>query len=379
MAVFFVTDASGDELFLDWSGGSTSTLYHNIGGPDEIPAPIYYDEGQTAPVADGSYIVEPDDRSTSLLIQVSNGIVTSIGQTALLDGLNPTGMTDVAVFFVTDASGDELFLDWSGGSTSTLYATPNEVEMGISPLSMAPIYYDEAQTAPVADGSYMVEYEDGTYLNTQLEIQVSNGIITSIVQTSVLTGSGSGNGQLLTDRDIVSVYLPSCRNISETAQANPQAIVDAVKSELIKLRNNPMAFGSITNRIIYLILNGQSAPRNFNTRFVKPVDTVRNIVSVALKDSVKDSVISNQPIGGQLYGSYSYETFNGNPFPGYLYYIQSTNGLNIANIRIGTEVFTNRELSMPAADGDYTSTLNGDITVLAGTVTAFTPPAAAMP
>jgi hypothetical protein len=34
---------------------------------------------------------------------------------------------------------------------------------------------------------------------------------------------------------------------------------------------------------------------------------------------------------------------------------------------------------MPAADGDYTSTLNGDITVLAGTVTEFTPPAAVMP
>jgi hypothetical protein len=61
MAVYFVTDSSGDELFLDWSGGSTSTLYHNIGEPAEIPAPIYYDEAQTAPVADGSYIVEPDD------------------------------------------------------------------------------------------------------------------------------------------------------------------------------------------------------------------------------------------------------------------------------------------------------------------------------
>jgi len=266
----------------------------------------------------------------------------------------------MTVFFVTDASGDELFLDWSGGSTSTLYATPNEVEIGIPPLLMAPIYYDEAQTAPVAPGSYMVEYEDDTYRNIQLEIQVSNGIITSIVQTSVPTGSGSGSG-----KGIVSVYLPSCRNISETAQANPQAIVDVVKSELIKLRNNPMAFGSITNRIIYLILNGQSAPRNFNTRFVKPVDTVRNIVSVALKDSVG----SNQP-----YGLYSYETFNGNPFPGSLYYMQSITGIGI-----GTKVFTNIESSIPAADGDYTSTLNGDITVLAGTVTEFTPPAAVMP
>ena len=178
------------------------------------------------------------------------------------------------------------------------------------------------------------------------------------------TWRGKGRGEY-----IVPIFLPSCRNISEAAQANPQAIVDAVKSELIKLRNNPMAFGSITNRIVYLILNGQSAPRNFNTRFVKPVDTVRNIVSVVLKDA--DKLNGQILIPNALYALYTYQTFNETPSIGSLYYEQYA----ITGIGVGTEVFTNIEFSIPAQDGDYTSLTNGNITVLAGVVTEFAPPA----
>jgi hypothetical protein len=191
MAVFYVVTSEGVAKDLMWSGGTTNVLYHNITGPDDLPAPIYYDEAQTAPVADGQY----DLSATS-------------------------GLTEI---FRLTVDGGKASLVTSGSGSGE-------------------------QQADLGSGS----------------------------------GSGSGIGS-----GIVLVFLPSCRNISETAQANPQAIVDAVKSELIKLRNNPMAFGSITNRIVYLILNGQSAPRNFNTRFVKPVDTVKNIVSVALKDSVR--------------------------------------------------------------------------------------------
>ena len=133
-----------------------------------------------------------------------------------------------------------------------------------------------------------------------------------------------------------------------------------------------MAFGSITNRIVYLILNGQSAPRNFNTRFVKPVDTVRNIVSVVLKDADKlNGQILNQ------YALYTYQTFNETPSIGSLYYEQyadAGNGL-LLGLGVGTEVFTNIEFSIPAQDGDYTSLTNGNITVLAGVVTEFAPPA----
>jgi len=199
MAVFFVTDASGDELFLDWSGGSTSTLYHNIGGPDEIPAPIYYDEGQTAPVADGSYIVEPDDNSTSLLIQVSNGIVTQI---------------------------------------------------------------------------------------TERLVQMD---------------SGSGSGDAIFDNVTPDIGLiPSCLNLTAQVSENPQALVDAVKSELRKLRNNPNAFGAITNRITYLLMNGQAAPRNYKTKFVKPISVISqavNSVQGELKSPGRFPVSSGSGIG----------------------------------------------------------------------------------
>lgn len=262
----------------------------------------------------------------------------------------------MAVFYVVESEGVAKDLMWSGGTTNVLYHNiegPAEIP--------APIYYDEAQTAPVANGNYGVSATPD--LTDTFSVTVSDGQVVSFISGSGSgTGSGSDSGS---GSGIVSVFLPSCRNISETAQANPQAIVDAVKSELIKLRNNPMALGSITNRIVYLILNGQSAPRNFNTRFVKPVDTVRNIVSVALKGSVS---------GNQPYALYSYETFNGNPFLGTLYYMESVTGIGI-----GTKVFTNIESSIPAADGNYTSTFNGDITVLSGIVTEFTPPEALPP
>lgn len=265
----------------------------------------------------------------------------------------------MAVFYVVESEGVAKDLDWSGGTTNVLYHNitgPDDLP--------APIYYDEAQTAPVADGTYNVSPVSG--LTNTFSITVSDGQVVSFISESGSgsgsdsgSGSGSDSGS---GSGKVSVYLPSCTYVSELANSNPQALVDSVKRELIKLKNNPMALGSITNRIVYLIMNGQNAPRNFNTRFVKPVSTVRNIVRVALKDSV----ISNPPTNE--YGLYSYETVDGNPSSGTLYYIDSVTGIGI-----GTKVFTNVESSIPAPDGNYTSTISGNITVLSGIVTTFTP------
>ena len=280
----------------------------------------------------------------------------------------------MAVFYVAENDGVGKDLAWSGGTTGLLYHNitgPDDLP--------GPIYYDEAQTAPVADGTYLVSAVSG--ITEIFSIEVVSG---NVVSAGPVGGSGSGSGSGSKSGSgsgsglgsgIVSIKLPSCAYVSEISQTDPQALVDSVKSELRKLKNNPMAFGTITNRIIYLIMNGQSAPRSFNTRFVKPVDTVRQIVNTAKADfeqQIPGDFVQIPPSTVILTNLYEYDTYNDLSSPGTLYYSSTS-------LQFGTKLYSDSEQQIPAVDGDYTSTTSGDITISGGTVTAFNPPAPVVP
>lgn len=199
-----------------------------------------------------------------------------------------------------------------------------------------PIFYDGSYRYPVAQGTYYAS--DTDTFDTIYELTVnSSGVLTT--------------SQEVNDGD--SVMLPSCSYLGQKLAADPQALVKDVKSELIKLKNNPMALGTITNRIVYLIMNGQAAPRAYDTRFVKPVKTVEKIYKKAKDDSDRGEA-----------ARFTYTQVGGRVSRGVLYYAGGT------TIGLGTSVFSDTGLSSAADDGTYSNDTNR-LTVSSGRVVDY--------
>lgn len=186
------------------------------------------------------------------------------------------------------------------------------------------IFYDGSYRFPVAQGTYYAS--DTDTFDTIYELTVN---LSGVLTTSQEVNSGD------------SVMLPSCNYLGQKLETDPQALVNDVRAELLKLRNNPMALGAITNRIVYLIMNGQSAPRAYDTRFVKPVKTVERIYKKA-KDGSD---------GGEA-ARFVFTRVDGSANNGALYYAGGT------AIGVGTNVFRDPELSSAAPDGRYENDTN---------------------
>jgi hypothetical protein len=165
--------------------------------------------------------------------------------------------------FLSTQEGDPSSENFSGGSTVNLFTSG-------SPESSL-IFYDATFLSPVADGAYYGS-EDDTFETIWEFIVEPTGVLHEVRPVD-------GSSEPIGEGDYV--MLPSCSYLGEELATNPQALVKDVRAELLKLRNNPMALGAITNRIIYLIMNGQAAPRAYNTRFVKPTETVQTIYKKA--------------------------------------------------------------------------------------------------
>ena len=221
-------------------------------------------------------------------------------------------------FYLSTQDGNPSSENYAGGSTIKLFTTGSTVTIPEA------IFYDGSYRYPVAEGTYYTAPDDS--FETIYEITVnSSGVLT--------------NSQEVNDGD--SVMLPSCSYLGQKLETDPQALVNDVRAELLKLRNNPMALGTITNRVVYLIMNGQSAPRAYDTRFVKPVQTVERIYKKA-KDGSD---------GGDA-GRFAYTQVDGSANNGVLYYAGGT------TIGVGTNVFSDARLSSAAPDGRYENDTN---------------------
>ena len=233
------------------------------------------------------------------------------------------------IFFLSTEDGNPSSENYAEGSTTKLFTTGSTIP--------DPIFYDESYIYTVAGGTYYGS--DTDTFDTIYELTVNAaGVMTSAVEVN------SGD----------SVMLPSCSYLGEELATNPQSLVKDVRAELLKLRNNPMALGTITNRVIYLIMNGQSAPRAYNTRFVKPIETVESIYKKARDGSDSGDA-----------GRFTYTYYNESEISGVLYYAGGT------TIGIGTRVFRTGALEAPASDGNYGNDTNR-ITVRSGVVTDYT-------
>jgi len=232
--------------------------------------------------------------------------------------------------YLSTQNGNPSSENYPGGSTVKLFTTGSTITIP------DPIFYDGSYRYPVAEGTYYAAPDDSFETIYKLTVNPSGVLVTS---------------EEVNDGD--SVMLPSCNYLGEELATNPQALVNDVRAELLKLRNNPMALGTITNRVIYLIMNGQAAPRAYNTRFVKPIETVERIYKKA-KDGSD---------GGDA-GRFAYTYFNGSPFIGDLYYAGGT------RIGDGTRVFKDSALSITPPDGLYQNDTNR-FTVSAGVVSDY--------
>lgn len=164
-------------------------------------------------------------------------------------------------FYLSTQDGNPSSENYSGGSTSKLFTSGSTMP--------GPIFYDDSYVSPVAEGKYYGSDTDAFETIYELTVN-SSGVLTDASEVD------PGD----------SVMLPSCSYLGQKLATDPQALVNDVKSELIKLKNNPMALGTITNRIVYLIMNGQAAPRAYDTRFIKPVKSVERIYKKADRKSV---------------------------------------------------------------------------------------------
>ena len=221
--------------------------------------------------------------------------------------------------YLSTKDGNPSSENYAGGSTVKLFTT------GTTMTIPEPIFYDGSYLYPVAEGTYYAAPDDS--FETIFAITVnSSGVLTSASEVDY------GD----------SVMLPSCRYLGEELATNPQALVNDVRAELLKLRNNPMALGTITNRVIYLIMNGQAAPRAYNTRFVKPIETVERIYKKARdgSDAGADGRFVYTSVDGMV------------AMNGVLYYAGGT------TIGIGTRVFNDSELSITPPDGRYENDTN---------------------
>ena len=232
--------------------------------------------------------------------------------------------------YLSTKDGNPSSENYSEGSTIKLFTTGSTITIP------EPIFYDESYRYPVAEGTYYAAPDDSYETIYELTVN-SSGVLTDSSEVD------SGD----------SVMLPSCRYLGEELATNPQALVNDVRAELLKLRNNPMALGTITNRVIYLIMNGQAAPRAYNTRFVKPIETVERIYKKA-KDGSD---------GGDA-GRFAYTYFNDSELIGDLYYAGGT------TIGDGTRVFKDSELSITPPDGNYRNDTNR-FTVTIGVVSDY--------
>ena len=233
-------------------------------------------------------------------------------------------------FYLSTQEGNPSSENYAGGSTTKLFTSGSTIP--------DTIFYDETYKFLVAEGKYYAS--DTDTFETIYELTVnSSGVLTDASEVD------SGDGD--------SVMLPSCSYLSEELATNPQALVKDVKSELIKLLNNPMALGTITNRIIYLVMNGQAAPRAYNTRFVKPIETVQRIYKQARDGSD----------GGDA-GRFAYTYVNDSEMSGVLYYAGGT------TIGLGTKVFKDDKLEAAAGDGNYRNDTNR-LTVSGGEVVEY--------
>ena len=225
--------------------------------------------------------------------------------------------------YLSTKDGNPSSENYSEGSTIKLFTTGSTITIP------EPIFYDGSYRYPVADGTYYSAPDDSYETIYELTVN-SSGVLTNSSEVD----SGDGDGD--------SVMLPSCSYLGEELATNPQALVNDVRAELLKLRNNPMALGTITNRIIYLIMNGQAAPRAYNTRFVKPIETVERIYKKA-KDGSD---------GGDA-GRFVYTSVDGDlGVTGVLYYAGGT------TIGVGTNVFSDAGLSSDVPDGRYQNDTN---------------------
>ena len=217
--------------------------------------------------------------------------------------------------YLSTKDGNPSSEKYSEGSTDKLFTTGSTITIP------EPIFYDESYQYPVAEGTYYAAPDDS--YKTIIELTVnSSGVLTNTSEVD------SGD----------SVMLPSCSYLGQKLDTDPQALVNDVRAELLKLRNNPMALGTITNRIVYLIMNGQAAPRAYDTRFVKPIQTVERIYKKA-KDGSD---------GGEA-ARFAYTYFNDSELIGDLYYAGGT------TIGLGTSVFSDAKLSSAAPDGTYSN------------------------
>jgi len=233
--------------------------------------------------------------------------------------------------YLSTQDGNPSSENYSEGSTIKLFTTGSTITIP------EPIFYDGSYQYPVAEGTYYSAPDDS--YETIIELTVnSSGVLTNTSEVD------SGD----------SVMLPSCSYLGQKLDTDPQALVNDVRAELLKLRNNPMALGTITNRIIYLIMNGQAAPRAYDTRFVKPIETVERIYKKA-KDGSD---------GGEA-ARFTYTSVDGDTgMTGVLYYAGGT------TIGLGTSVFSDAKLSSAAPDGTYSNDTNS-ATVSLGAVVEY--------
>ncbi len=221
--------------------------------------------------------------------------------------------------YLSTQDGNPSSENYAGGSTVKLFTTGSTITIP------EPIFYDGSYRYPVAEGTYYSAPDDSFETIYELTVN-SSGVLTNSSEVD------SGD----------SVMLPSCSYLGQKLDTDPQALVNDVRAELLKLRNNPMALGTITNRVVYLIMNGQAAPRAYDTRFVKPVQTVERIYKKA-KDGSD---------GGDA-GRFAYTSVDGDTsMTGVLYYAGGT------RIDVGTNVFSDARLSSAAPDGRYENDTN---------------------
>jgi len=219
--------------------------------------------------------------------------------------------------------------DKGRSSTTKFYTTGSTIP--------EPIFYDSSTNFPVTEGTYYSADDDSFGTVYKLTVDRANKLT---AKDEVNSGD--------------SVMLPSCNYLGKKLETDPQSLVNDVRAELIKLRNNPMALGTITNRIVYLIMNGQAAPRAYDTRFVKPVRTVERIYKRA-KDGSDDGEAAR----------FTYTQFDGRANNGVLYYAGGT------RIGLGTYVFKDTELkNSDVPDGRYSNDTNS-ATASRGRVTDY--------
>ena len=225
----------------------------------------------------------------------------------------------MATFYLCTSGGTASSERYNSGNNTTvkLFTTGSTIPEAI--------FYDDSYRFPVAQGTYYSADDDSFETVYKLGVNRSNVLI---AKDEVNSGD--------------SVMLPSCSYLGQKLETDPQALVNDVRAELLKLRNNPMALGTITNRIVYLIMNGQAAPRAYDTRFVKPVQTVERIYKKA-KDGSD---------GGDA-GRFAYTSVDGDTGrTGVLYYAGGR------AIGLGTNVFRDARLSSAAPDGRYENDTN---------------------